>query len=306
MEPANGMFGFLPIEKNIRFWGGSIRVLDGYKENAIVVRAMTNADGFIYPPIQATMKATEEIIGGNIAPEEQWDWKEVPQSQRPALLHSLPASHEIVLDDELKQDEFRRRDGAFLMYLIGYLYGYRLQFSSWWFDGRISLKNTHNIYVSDDAASQFISKSYRAWKQWPQDIQRRFTNLLYMNSRLESYEWDWERFTIAYMVFDGCYKHAKTMAHVQDCSHSRRLQEMAKVCGLYFDRSVSNRIVNLRNDLFHEALWDGGQPCSGGGQDSFSLTEFLRGINNRLIPALLGYPTDYIKSRWDRLGTCEF
>jgi hypothetical protein len=210
------------------------------------------------------------------------------------------------LDSKHQQDEIRKKDGAFLMYLLGYLFGYRLQFQGWWFDGRVNMKKSHNIVFTDDVASQFISTGYANWKTWSPDAQRLFTNILYMNSRIEMYEWDWERFMIAYMVFDACYKHAKNMNEVKPCPHSDRIEVMAKRFGLFFEGSLSSKIVDLRNDLFHEALWDGGQPCHSGGQDSFNLTECVRGINNRLIPALLGFSTDYIKSRWGLLGTCGF
>ena len=111
---------------------------------------------------------------------------------------------------------------------------------------------------------------------------------------------------IAYMVFDACYKHGKELGKVQSCSHTARIEEMCKRYGLYCDVSLSEEIVGLRNVLFHEALWDGGQPCSSGGQRSFDYTECLRGINHRLIPAMLGFSSDYIGSRWDCLGISGF
>jgi hypothetical protein len=127
-----------------------------------------------------------------------------------------------------------------------------------------------------------------------------------MNSRSELYEWDWERFMIVYMVFDACYKHAKGMGEVPACAHSARLEAMCRRYGLHCDASLGREIVGLRNVLFHEALWDGGQPCNSGGQRSFDYTECLRGINHRLIPAMLGYSSDYIGSRWDCRGACGF
>lgn len=192
------------------------------------------------------------------------------------------------------------------MYLAGYLFGYRLQFYDWWFDGRINLKSSHNVNISDETVSDFFSKSYAAWKPLRPEARKSFTNILYMISRSEMYEWDWERFMINYMTFDACYAHAEERREVRSPTHKGRFEVMCKRYGLYFDAAMVNKIVELRNDLFHEALWDGDRPCSSGGQSSFELTEFLRGINQRLIPALLGYSTKYIGSRWDCLGTCGF
>jgi hypothetical protein len=252
------------------------------------------------------MRAQPQIEEGKILSEEQWDWEEVPRTERPAQLHRLPASHELRLEQAPIDNDFRRNDGAFLMYLAGYLYGYRLQFYDWWFDGRINMKKSHNVLVRDDKAADFFSKCYSVWKRWPRDTRGYFTNILYMNSRLELYEWDWERFMIAYMVFDACYKQAKEMGQVKSCSHANRIEKMCKRYGLYCDTSLSGKIAGLRNALFHEALWDGGQPCSSGGLKSFDHTKCLRGINHRLIPAILGYSTEYVGTHWDSFSPCRF
>ncbi|MDR4469847.1 MAG: hypothetical protein MRJ68_16380 [Nitrospira sp.] len=305
-ELKAGRFGFLPIERTISFSGGALVLLDNYQDSVGLVNAATNADGFVYPPIERMFRAQPKILDGQFVPEDHWDWAEVPKTERPAHLHRLPASHELRLQVPLLNNDIRKNDGAFLMYLAGYLFGYRLQFFDWWLDGRINMKSSHNINVSNDTASKFFSGSYTTWTAWPLDTRRHFTNILYMNSRSELYEWDWERFMITYMVFDACYKHATGMMQVQSCTHKDRLKEMCGRYGLYYDGGICAEIVDLRNRLFHEALWDGGQPCSSGGQRSFMFTECLRGINQRLIPAMLGYYTKYIGSRWDCLGTCGF
>lgn len=307
MDSKASQLGFLPVERTIRFSGGAFVLLDDYQDVAGAVWAATNADRFVYPPLEKRMRATQpKVQDGNVFPEEQWDWEEIQKTERPAHLHRLPPSHELQLDEPPFENNLRKHDGAFLMYLTGYLYGYRLQFYDWWFDGRVNMKSSHNINVRDEKATDFLSMSYANWKTWSPDMRKYFTNILYMNSRSELYEWDWERFMIAYMVFDACYAYAEQRGEVRSPTHKGRFEAMCKQYGLYFDAAVSEKIVGLRNDLFHEALWDGGQPCSSGGQRSFCYTEFLRGINHRLIPAILGYSTEYIGSRWDCFGTCVF
>ena len=306
MDSKASQLGFLPVERTICFSGGAFVLLDDYQDVAGAVRAATNADGFVYPPLEKRMRAQPKVRDGNVVPEDQWDWEEVPKTERPAHLHRLPPSHELRLERSPIDNDLRKNDGAFLMYLAGYLFGYRLQFYDWWFDGRINMKSSHNVAIGDETASDFFSKSYLAWKMWRSEARKSFTNILYMNSRSEMYEWDWERFMINYMIFDACYGHAKEIGEVTSSSHGGRFESMCKRYGLYFDAATVKKIVELRNDLFHEALWDRGQPCSSGGQSTFDSTEFLRGINQRLIPALLGYSTKYIGSRWDCLGTCGF
>ena len=39
--------------------------------------------------------------------------------------------------------------------------------------------------------------------------------------------------------------------------------------GLFHDAERMRRIVELRNELFHEALWVGGTPGTGGGEDEW-------------------------------------
>ena len=306
MDTNLGKFGFLPIDRTISFSGGAFSLREDFNEVLAVVRSATNADGFVYPPLEKQMRGEPRILAGQLLPEDQWDWKEVLGTERPAHLHQLPVSHELRLKQAPIDNDLRRNDGAFLMYLAGYLYGYRLQFHDWWFDGRVNMKKSHNILVGDDKAADFFSKSYSVWKNWSVETRRHFTNILYMTSRLELYEWDWEKFMIAYMVFDACYNQAKGLGQVEKTIHKFRIDAMCERYSLQCNSSLSNEIVRLRNALFHEALWDGGQPCSSGGQRSFCYTEFLRGINHRLIPAILGYSTEYIGSRWDCFGTCVF
>lgn len=281
-------------------------LLDSYVDAENAVGTATNEDGFVYPPLVKKVRAQAKIFDGAFLPENQWDWEDVPNTERPAHLHRLPPSHELRLEAYSFDSDLRKNDGGFLMYLAGYLFGYRLQFADWWFDGRIKMKSSHNVLVRDEKAEAFLSSSYATWKTWSPEARKHFTNILYMNSRSEVYEWDWERFMIAYMVFDACYKHAKSMGHVQKCLHQDRLKRMCDRYGLYFHEDLSGEIVSLRNNLFHEALWDGGQPCNSGGQNSFNLTEYLRGINNRLIPAMLGYSTEYIGTHWNSLSRCGF
>jgi hypothetical protein len=65
-------------------------------------------------------------------------------------------------------------------------------------------------------------------------------------------------------------------------------------------------IVRLRNDLFHESLWDKGQPCSVASSTGFQQEFNLRHINQRIIPALLGYNTNYINTPWWTRYPMEF
>ena len=82
--------------------------------------------------------------------------------------------------------DFREADGAFLMHLAAYLYGYRLQFHDWWLDGRIPMKRgTHHIIIPDSIAEQFFSVAYKQWRDWDEASRRALLHDTHMFARKE-------------------------------------------------------------------------------------------------------------------------
>jgi hypothetical protein len=132
-------------------------------------------------------------------------------------------------------------------------------------------------------------------------------NVLFMQSRAPSYEWDWEQFSIEYMVLDGCYKLATSLGIIKEKpSHADRIKALCRTFGIPINDELVGKIVNFRNELFHETLWDGSQPCTAESSFAFVLPFHLRRLNQRLIPALLGYKTQYIQTQWWVLGVFPF
>lgn len=128
------------------------------------------------------------------------------------------------------------------------------------------------------------------------------SNLLFMHSRAPSYEWDWERFMIEYMVFDGCWNLSGLVAK----KHRDRIKILCDKWGIPADDALVNNIADLRNNFFHKTLWDKSQPSTGVSSEAFLQTYNLRRLKQRLIPALLGYNNSYVRSSWWALGTCLF
>ena len=52
--------------------------------------------------------------------------------------------------------------------------------------------------------------------------------------------------------------------------------------------------TRLRNDLFHEALWDGSTPTQTNTRDAYLAPVMLRRFNQRLIPAILQYTEEFL------------
>ena len=132
------------------------------------------------------------------------------------------------------------------------------------------------------------------------------TNVLFMHSRAPSYEWDWERFTIEYMVLDGCWRLAELLNGVKGKHHSERIKKLCEKFAIPYDAKGVERLVTLRNELFHETLWDSSQPCTAVAAEAFIKPYDLRQLNQRLIPALLGYDNRYVHTIWWSRGAFPF
>jgi len=299
-------FGFLACKWDIKFDGGLVSPIVDCEKVKNWVSEYTNKDGFLYPPMQHTMK---------VDPSTMEDLEEVPKTERPALLHRIPASHEIVIFDAPDNKEtFRKGPGGFIIHLLAYLFGTRLQFYDSWFDGRVPIESTHNIVVKKPIIEDFISHSYNTWLSWDEKAQTMFSNLLYMHSRSPSYEWDWERFTIEYMVFDCCWhlvEYLNMLELKNKYKHIKHRDRIKCVCDglkIPYKQELIDDIVELRNVLFHEALWGNSNPCySLPSSKSYELYDYhLRRLNKRIIPYLLGYYTPYINTGWHYLGRFIF
>lgn len=282
-------FGFLPCEYAIEFEGGTISPVPNYDEGLALVEQYTHEDGFLYPPLGWRVNESGE---------------EVPKTRRPAHLHPVTASHELSLHFSGTTEDLGRGPGGIVIRLLAYLFGVRLQFEGWWLDGRVPMRSTHSIHVNKAVAGDFLSNCYQAWRNWDERKKKVVLNLLFMHSRAPSYEWDWERFMTEYMVFDGCWKLSEFAG--KKISHGDRIKTLCGKWGIPSNNALINSIVKLRNDLFHETIWDGSQPCTGVSSEAFLQAYNLRRLNQRLIPALLGYNNSYVRTSWWALGSCLF
>lgn len=288
-------FGFLPKKFKFDSEAYTIYPVDNFDELEKDIKKYVNRDGFIYPP---------QTYSAKLDPVTFQEIGKIPNSGRPAHLYTMPVSHNI----EAKQEDVRNREDirrtffSFIMHILGYVYGTRLQFFDWWFDGRIAFEGQHNIAISEENLRKFIEQGLKTFKDWKDCDKKIFINILYMHNRSPTYEWDWERFAIEYMVFDACWKFSR----LPRVPHAERIKQICETYSLYYDEAVVRRIVKLRNDLFHEALWSNGQPGTAAEIQDFMASHNLRRLNHRIIPALLSYDSNYIKSDWTSIGCYNF
>lgn len=152
------LFGFLPYKWTIEFDGGKISPIAEFDENAVWMHEYTNEDGFLYPPIEYRVE---------VDPVTMKPLKEIPRTERPAHLYRVPPSHELCLFEFGTPEEIRKGLGSFVIQLLAYLFGVRLQFYDWWLDGRLPIRGNariHSISFTKDTAEDFLSHCYQTWK----------------------------------------------------------------------------------------------------------------------------------------------
>ena len=275
-------FGYLPLENSLSLTCGSITPLPELQ--AVVARAEkhANSEGYLYPdPLHP-----------------------------PAPLHQLPPTHRIELPSH-PDDQEKARYGlaGFLMHMLGFLYGRRCQFHGWWFDGRVSVRNTsdHSEPRVDDAV-YCLEQAASTWSSWPDRQKTIMVNALFLKMRTRVYELEWERFQAEYQVLDALYSIARDLGRVGKVSHKEIIPTVCHELGLGIpsDKSQVNLIVALRNDLIHEALWDGGMPGKVGNMRAYYSSIWLDHLSRRLLLALLGIRAKYLRSDWWTIGHWAF
>ena len=250
----------------------------------------THPDGNVYPPVVHTV---EGIPGG--------EFTKVPRSERPAFIWRLPATHTVRLDTSSAEVDARYAESGFLIHFLALLVGFRMQFHDWWIDGRGDLQGTTDYWPPNERQlSVACKRALGVWRAWPDKSKRIATNALYLHSRIDAYEAEWERFQIAFQVVDVTYRIAVDIGRIPPRRvprrHADRLALLCDQLGLATNSDKCDRLVELRNGLLHEALWDGGMPGAVVTQDAFYSSRWLEKLGRRALFAVLGLGGAYIAS----------
>lgn len=213
-------FGYLGRKESYVFDGGRITCLDNFDAAQEWVKKYTNRDGFVYPPPQKTWRHDP------VAREAK---EVIPNTERPALLHRMPNSHSIELTEGGNVEDLRNGPSSFLIHLLGFLSGYRLQFYNWWMDDRIPVNEANGLSSNHAVVEDFLSHCFTGWKKWGKAKQRLITNILFMSGRAVHYEWDWEQFAVEYMVIDGLWNLSCDLRGVKsNIRHEDRIKKYVK------------------------------------------------------------------------------
>lgn len=296
-------FGFLPVKESFTIENVRVEVFPDYDRFSKFVDTHANKDGYVYPPM--TYETRGSYKGkGKFSEVNSFQWNKVSKSDRPALLHKLPPSHRLILSESSKEP--RQYEAAFIIYIISYLYGIKLQFYDWWFDQRIPIEQKHRIGFSHKKAEEFFSHAYNYWSSLDINKKKQLNNILYMNIRSLSYEWDWERFAVDYMVFDAIYYFCKRTYSLKGSTHKLQMIIICERFHIPYKSELIKEIINLRHNLFHNVLWDKEPPTGDTSRLGYECAIGLRQLNQRLIVALMNYKTTYLETPWPIIVACVF
>jgi|GEM_PF-719800 len=297
--PLSELFGFLKHPDTIEFDGGSIEPVDLFQGRLKDIENKENQDGYIYPPQVTSLTRAIDFESGQLGESQA-----VPNSTRPSPVFPLPASHILYIENPLDKENIRSEDAGLLIHLLGFIFGTRLQFSDWRFDGKVPTKYKNYLFYSQDVLSHFISHVYQQWKTLNPEQRKYYINILYMHGKAKSCEWEWDVFLYQYMVFDAIYKLYVSLGNQEIGGHSNRIKGLCEYFNIRCEQPDRiEQIKNLRNDLFHEALWCGGTPGLQKTQsDSHLIPKCLERLNSQLIVAIIGYRNNYsMSASWSDL-----
>jgi hypothetical protein len=280
--PVSEIFGFLNHPHTIEFDGGRIVPTDSFQQGLEFINKFGNKDGYFYPGLIRTCTKSLE--------SDQVEY--VSNTERPASVFDLPESHVLYIESPLNGENSRYEDAGLLIHLLGFLFGVRLQFSDWRFDGKVPIERQNRFQFADEVPSIFISHVYNKWKILDPKLRKLYINILYMHGKAKSYEWHWDKFIYQYMVFDAIYNLATEGQKIKGVTHEGRFKYLCDNFSIdYVNEAQFKEIYDLRNDLFHEGLWDGGMPglSQQNRDNSFRNLNQLDRLNSRLIVEVSGY-----------------
>lgn len=284
-------FGFLQRPIKGEFLGINIFPLSDHEERLNWIEENINRDGFYYPPQIATYK---------VDPVTNENTEKIENSERPASIFKLLPSHKISVTNPTNDLNTTNSDDVLIINLLAYLFGTRLQFSDWQFDARVPLKCTNDIIILDRHLFHVLEFVYNWWSGLASGYQLKYINILYVFTRSRSLQWQWEKFSHHYMVFDAIFNLYKELNSIKkNVNHRERFDILFDEYGVPNNEDLVDQIYSTRNNLFHEAIW--GENLFGFGPSDSKIQTLplhLKALNSRLICSLTGYKNEYSNSPW--------
>lgn len=296
IQTTKQKFGFLTSPVEFQFNDVCITVCENYEKNLESVINNSNLDGYFYPPQVVSYES-------NLISVEKK--KKINRSERPAQVFHLPASHKIVIDNTILCENPECSTEALIIHLLSFLYDTRLQFEEWRFEGRVLVKkNSKSFIFSEEIAQHFLAHVHEWWLTQNSTIKTKFINIVYMHCRAKNIESNWDRFIHQYMVFDAIWNLFKSDNKKPFIPHKKRMEFLCQHYEIVFDDETITKICQLRNELFHEALWSG--LFIGMGESEYNAIHSLTNLNAKLICNISGYQSNFSRFGWWFYGHQSF
>ncbi|MFA5915705.1 MAG: hypothetical protein WC830_19345 [Burkholderiales bacterium] len=294
---AVARFGFLPEPVSISFGGVCIEPLPDHAQRLLWYKKNSNVDGFFYPPQVATYEVSLD----------RKRRRKLPRTTRPASVYHLPASHTLSIQTP-REAIHPYSDSVVLIQLLAFIFGTRLQFEEWRFDGRVPSESTLAASATTKVRIHFVEHAYAWWKALSANLRVRAANLFYAFNRATAAEWEWDAFYQQYMVFDGLFRmHADMSSLRTGIAHKDRFTILCDSYGIPLNEELVDKLYDARNGLFHEAMWAGamiGHPTPE--RDAFYYPHHMARLNARILCAITGYRNTFTSSVWWAMGRFHF
>ncbi|MBN4054561.1 hypothetical protein JYT87_02510 [Nitrospira defluvii] len=81
--------------------------------------------------------------------------------------------------------------------------------------------------------------------------------------------------------------------------HGDRLNKILAHFKMHQNEVIVKKIVEIRNDLFHEGLWGTKHPMSSEDDKEYHSMRYLHEIVKRCLLRIIGIESPFIKSNWE-------
>jgi hypothetical protein len=290
-------FGFLQEPVNTSFDGVRLIPLPDHAQRLDWFTKNSNSDGFYYPPQVATYVTRSSTKRR----------AKLPQSERPAAVYHLPASHELSITTPLVRAH-PYSDAVLLTQLLAFIFGTRLQIEEWRFEGRIPQKSMLAASVTDEVRLGFVQHAYGWWMTLSPALRARVINVFYAYNRAVAQEWEWDEFSQQYIVFDALFRlHADLRCFVSRATHKMRFNVLCQAYEIPYNEGLVTTLYGARNELFHEGMWASAMiGHRAPGSDAVQYPRHLARLNARLLCAITGYKNSFTSSVWWAMGRFRF
>ena len=282
---ATMKFGFLIDRQEVRCSDFSILILPNFEDKLKhFYETAKVSNGWVYGPEIELQKSSNEL-------------KEFKQ-RGPINCHSaylLPPTHKIKPD--IYDEEYLR----FLVMGYGFLQGLYLSPEGYSYLWRVPYEpgKLNGLILCGNDRKNGMEQINRFYKNANQDEKKQDQAFAVMHWFLvgQSYTFQWDKFEAQYKVLDGIYN----LIYGNDGKpHASRPVKLAERYGVILpqwaklDSKGKSKLSSLRNELVHEAKYDGSPIGYTHTTENYAL-EFVS-FNTKLICGVLGIDTPYLQS----------